>query len=141
MVTGVEPILRAFQVHGGIIFMNDQQQELIDKLFGAHNRRDFLKRAGALGLSGAALTAFLDACGSAATSTTTSVNLSNAIDVKTLAANAKKEGILQAVGITPEWANHAEILRMLALSGGRLLFSRAWLVLTSIHIGTMCQMI
>ncbi len=94
--------------------MNDQQQELIDKLFGAHNRRDFLKRAGALGLSGAALTAFLDACGSAATSTTTSVNLSNAIDVKTLAANAKKEGILQAVGIPPEWANYAEILQSYA---------------------------
>lgn len=99
--------------------MNDQQQELIDKLFGTHNRRDFLKRAGALGLSGTALTAFLDACGTAATTgggTTASVDLSKAIDMKTLVANAKKEGTLQAVGIPPEWANYAEILQNYASS-------------------------
>ena len=44
--------------------MSSQEQELFGKVFSPHNRRDFLKRAGALSLSGTALAAFLDACGS-----------------------------------------------------------------------------
>ena len=48
--------------------MESQEQELFQQLFSPHNRRDFIKRAGALGLSASALTAFLEACGSSTTS-------------------------------------------------------------------------
>jgi putative spermidine/putrescine transport system substrate-binding protein len=76
------------------------------------HRRDFLKHAGALGLSTAALTTFLEACGgSAPTATSASApNLTGPIDIQTLITNAKKEGKLQAVGIPPEWADYADIL-------------------------------
>lgn len=90
--------------------MNSQEQELIGKLFAPHNRRDFIKRAGALGLSASAFAAFLEACGSNTGSSTSNVNLAGPIDMQTLITNAKKEGQLQAVGIPPEWANYAEIL-------------------------------
>jgi putative spermidine/putrescine transport system substrate-binding protein len=81
-------------------------------IFNPQNRREFIKRAGALGFSGAAFAAFLDACGSSATSTgaSTAVNMAGPIDMQTLISNAKKEGGLQAVGIPPEWADYADIL-------------------------------
>ncbi len=44
--------------------MNSQRQELFGNVFAPHDRREFIKRAAALGLSGTALTAFLEACGS-----------------------------------------------------------------------------
>ncbi len=47
--------------------MQSREQELFEKLFSPHSRRDFIKRAGALGLSASALTAFLEACGSSTT--------------------------------------------------------------------------
>jgi hypothetical protein len=50
--------------------MSSQEQELFSKLLSPHNRRDFIKRAGALGLSASALTAFLEACGSSSGSST-----------------------------------------------------------------------
>src|SRR5205085_3587965 len=76
-------------------------------------RRDFIKRAGALGLSATALSAFLEACGSTSTTTTTTgstVNMAGPIDMNTLITNAKKEGKLEAIGIPPEWADYADIL-------------------------------
>ena len=84
--------------------MESQEQELFQKLFSPHNRRDFIKRAGALGLSASALTAFLEACGSStssgtSTSGTATVNMTGPIDMQTLITNAKKEGQLQAIGI------------------------------------------
>ena len=91
--------------------MNSQEQELLSTLFAPHNRRDFLKRAGALGLSATALAAFLDACGSTSTgSTTSNVNMAGPMDMQTLITNAKKEGKLEAIGIPPEWADYADIL-------------------------------
>ncbi|HVB72343.1 MAG TPA: extracellular solute-binding protein [Ktedonobacteraceae bacterium] len=93
--------------------MSNQEHELFDPLFSPHNRRDFLKRAGAVGLSGAALTAFLEACGSTSTgsaSPTASVNMAGPIDMQTLMTQAKKEGQLQAIGIPPEWADYKDIL-------------------------------
>jgi putative spermidine/putrescine transport system substrate-binding protein len=94
--------------------MDSREQELSDKLLSPHNRRDFIKRAGALGLSASALTAFLEACGSS-TSTGSSTsssgpNMAGPIDIQTLTTNAKKEGGLQAIGIPPEWADYADIL-------------------------------
>ncbi len=94
--------------------MDSREQELFDKLRSKHNRRDFIKRAGALGLSASALTAFLEACGSS-TSTGSSTsssrpNMAGPIDIQTLITNAKKEGGLQAIGIPPEWADYADIL-------------------------------
>jgi|SRR6266536_6409915 putative spermidine/putrescine transport system substrate-binding protein len=88
------------------------EQELLNTLFSPHNRRDFIKRASALGFSGAALTAFLEACGSTPTSTgsASSVNMAGPIDIKTLSDNAKKEGKLEAIGIPPEWADYKDIL-------------------------------
>ncbi len=78
------------------------------------NRRSFLKQAGALGLSGAAFAAFLDACGggsgSSATSSAPAANMTGPIDMQTLMTNAKKEGQLQAIGIPPEWADYKDIL-------------------------------
>jgi putative spermidine/putrescine transport system substrate-binding protein len=91
--------------------MHSQDQELFGKLLFPHNRRDFIKRAGALGLSASALTAFLEACGSSTTTTTGSgTNMAGPIDMQTLITNAKKEGQLQAIGIPPEWADYADIL-------------------------------
>ena len=91
--------------------MNSQEQELFGKLLAPHNRRSFLKRAGALGLSATAFSTFLEACGSTSTaSTTPNVNMAGPIDMQTLITNAKKEGKLQAIGIPPEWADYADIL-------------------------------
>src|SRR6202022_4200674 len=91
--------------------MNSRDQELFGNLLAPHNRRDFMKRAAALGLSGTALTAFLEACGSTSTTgTTPNINMAGPIDMQTLITNAKKEGQLQAIGIPPEWADYADIL-------------------------------
>ncbi len=94
--------------------MHNREQELFEKLFSPHNRRDFIKHAGALGLSASALTAFLEACGSSTSTgsgtTSTGPNMAGPIDLQTLMTNAKKEGELQAIGIPPEWADYADIL-------------------------------
>ncbi len=88
--------------------MKNSEQELFNAPFAPHSRRDFLKRAGALGLSASALTAFLEACGSSSSTSggsTSNVNMAGPIDLQTLMTNAKKEGQLQAIGIPPEWAD------------------------------------
>jgi putative spermidine/putrescine transport system substrate-binding protein len=92
--------------------MSSQEQELFGKLFSSHSRRDFLKRASALSLSGTALAAFLEACGGSTggSGSTSTVNMTGPIDLQTLMTNAKKEGQLQAIGIPPEWADYADIL-------------------------------
>jgi putative spermidine/putrescine transport system substrate-binding protein len=91
--------------------MSSQEQELFGNVFSSQSRRSFLKRAGALGLSGTALAAFLEACGSSTGGTSTpTVNMAGPIDLPTLMTNAKKEGKLQAIGIPPEWADYADIL-------------------------------
>jgi putative spermidine/putrescine transport system substrate-binding protein len=93
--------------------MSSQEQELFGDVFAPHNRRNFLKRAGALGLSGTALAAFLDACGSTSggsSTPTTNINMAGPIDLQTLMSHAKTEGQLQAIGIPPEWADYADIL-------------------------------
>ena len=95
--------------------MNSQRQELFGNLFAPHNRREFMKRAAALGLSGSALTAFLEACGSttstgSSSTPTTNVNMAGPIDIQTLTTKAKAEGSLHAIGIPPEWADYADIL-------------------------------
>src|SRR2546429_6759910 len=75
--------------------MSSQEHELFGNLFSPHNRRDFLKRAGAVGLSGTALTAFLEACGnsggSGSSSSTTTPNLAGPIDMQTLMSHARSE--------------------------------------------------
>lgn len=77
----------------------------------AHGRRDFLKRAGALGLSGLSLGAFLEACGSSTGATSTAgIDMAGPIALSTLVSRAKSEGKLQAIGIPPEWADYADIL-------------------------------
>lgn len=91
------------------------QENLSDNLFApshVFNRRRFLKQAGELGLSSVALTSFLEACGSNASTTTTgsNVNMAGPIDMQTLITNAKKEGKLEAIGIPPEWADYKDIL-------------------------------
>jgi len=90
--------------------MNSHELELFGKLFAPHTRRNFIKRAGALGLSATALSAFLEACGSTSTTTSSAPNLAGPIDMQTLMSNAKKEGKLEAIGIPPEWADYADIL-------------------------------
>lgn len=93
--------------------MSSQEQELFGDVFATHNRRNFLKRAGALGLSGTALAAFLDACGSTSggsSTPTTNINMVGPIDLQTLMTHAKQEGQLQAIGIPPEWADYKDIL-------------------------------
>src|SRR5579859_6383700 len=88
--------------HMEVLLMDSREQELFDKLLSPHNRRDFIKRAGALGLSASALTAFLEACGSSSTGSSTSSsrpNMAGPIDIQTLITHAKKEGELQALGI------------------------------------------
>jgi putative spermidine/putrescine transport system substrate-binding protein len=70
-----------------------------------------MKRAGAVGLSGAALSAFLEACGgTTAGGTTSTVNMAGPIDLPTLMSRAKIEGKMQAIGIPPEWADYKDIL-------------------------------
>ncbi len=91
--------------------MNNQEQEFLGKVFAPHNRRAFIKRAAALGLSTSALSAFLEACGgSTSTGSTSTANMAGPIDMQTLITNAKKEGGLQAIGIPPEWADYKDIL-------------------------------
>lgn len=96
--------------------MSSQEQELFRQmLLNPQNRREFIKRAGALGLSASALTAFLEACGSATTSgasssPTATVNMAGPIDLQTLMTQAKAECSLQAIGIPPEWADYKDIL-------------------------------
>jgi putative spermidine/putrescine transport system substrate-binding protein len=91
--------------------MNNQEQEFLGKVFAPHNRREFIKRAAALGLSASALSAFLEACGSStSTGSTSTVTMVGPIDMQTLITNAKKEGDLQAIGIPPEWADYKDIL-------------------------------
>src|SRR5581483_6480311 len=86
--------------------MSSKERELFDSLFSPHTRRDFLKRAGAIGLSGMALSGFLEACGSnSSTASTSNVNMAGPIDMQTLMSHAKTEGKLQAIGIPPEWAD------------------------------------
>jgi putative spermidine/putrescine transport system substrate-binding protein len=88
--------------------MDSQEQKLLESIFDPQDRRELIKRVGALGLSASALTAFLEACGNSSTSST--VDMTGPIDLQTLITNAKKEGGLQAVGIPPEWADYQEIL-------------------------------
>jgi len=90
--------------------MDNQEQKLLGSMFNPQNRRDLIKRAAALGLSVPALTAFLEACGSSTSSTSTTTQDVGPTDLQTLITNAKKEGQLQAVGIPPEWADYADIL-------------------------------
>jgi putative spermidine/putrescine transport system substrate-binding protein len=95
--------------------MNSHEQDLFGALLTPHSRRMFLKRAGALGLSATAFSAFLEACGgggsgSTTTGSGTSVNMAGPIDMQTLMSKAKSEGQLQAIGIPPEWADYADIL-------------------------------
>src|SRR6266849_1087792 len=92
-------------------FMNSQEHGLFDTIFTPHSRRSFLKRAGALGLSGTALTAFLEACGGTTTTGSTPAAIPlGPIDLQTLTTNAKKEGQLQAIGIPLEWADYKDIV-------------------------------
>jgi len=92
--------------------MNSQEYELFSRLLAPHNRREFMKRAGAFGLSATALSAFLEACGSGGStgSSTSTVNMAGPIDMNTLITHAKQEGTLEAIGIPPEWADYADIL-------------------------------
>lgn len=92
--------------------MNSQEQRLFGNLFAPHNRRDFIKRAGALGFSATALSAFLEACGSSGTTSSSnpSINMAGPIDMQTLITHAKQEGKLEAIGIPPEWADYKDIL-------------------------------
>lgn len=91
--------------------MPHHEQELFGTLFSPHHRRTFLKRAGALSLSGTAIAALLDACGtSSGGSATQNINMAGPIDMATLMSHAKQEGQMQAIGIPPEWADYADIL-------------------------------
>jgi putative spermidine/putrescine transport system substrate-binding protein len=102
-----------YQVFGGILNMSKPNSSDILHSLSPANRRQFLKRAAGLGVATTSLSAFLAACGQAASSTTTTgaaPNLAGPIDLQTLMANAKKEGSLQAIGIPPEWADYADIL-------------------------------
>jgi putative spermidine/putrescine transport system substrate-binding protein len=91
--------------------MSNHDQEMFHSIFTPHNRRAFLKRAGALSLSGAAFAAFLESCGnSSGGPAPANVNMAGPIDMQTLISHAKQEGQLQAIGIPPEWADYADIL-------------------------------
>jgi putative spermidine/putrescine transport system substrate-binding protein len=92
--------------------MNSQELELFGKLFAPHNRRDFIKHASALGFSATALSAFLEACGSSGTTSSSnpSIDMAGPIDMQTLITHAKQEGKLEAIGIPPEWADYKDIL-------------------------------
>ncbi len=108
--------------------MDSQEPRLFDNIFAPYSRRSFLKRAGALGLSGAALSAFLEACGGGS-STTTSTTLASIpvgpIDMQTLISKAKQEGLLQAVAIPPEWADYKDILNGYTMHYGIPISSQA----------------
>src|SRR5260370_8642864 len=92
-------------------FMNSQEHELFDTIFTPHSRRSFLKRASALGLSGTALTAFLEACGGTTTTGSTPAAIPfGPIDMQTLTSNAKKKGQLHAIGIPPKSAAYTDTL-------------------------------
>jgi putative spermidine/putrescine transport system substrate-binding protein len=78
--------------------------------FAPSSRRRFLQQAGALGISSMALASFLEACGNTSTTTGNAINTAGPIDMKTLVTNAKKEGKLQAIGISPEWANYKQTI-------------------------------
>lgn len=92
--------------------MHSRKENIFHNVFAPHNRRDFLKRTGAFGLSAGALAAFLEACGNSSTASNipSNVNMAGPIDINTLMAKAKEEGKLQAIGIPPEWADYADIL-------------------------------
>ncbi|MDQ6661358.1 MAG: ABC transporter substrate-binding protein, partial [Chloroflexota bacterium] len=90
--------------------MSSPEQNVFGEFLAPHNRRDFIKRAGAVGLSATAFSAFLEACGGSTASAPNGVNMAGPIDMKTLVDNAKKEGTIQAIGIPPEWADYADIL-------------------------------
>ncbi len=91
--------------------MSHQEENSIHNLFAPHNRRDFIKRAAALGVSAGAFSAFLEACGSnTSTTSTTNINMAGPIALSTLISKAKAEGQLQAIGIPPEWADYEDIL-------------------------------
>jgi putative spermidine/putrescine transport system substrate-binding protein len=92
--------------------MGQQEKNILQSLLAPHNRRDFIKRAGALGISAGALSAFLEACGSSTTTTasTSNIDMTGPIAVSTLLSKAKTEGKLQAIGIPPEWADYADML-------------------------------
>lgn len=91
--------------------MSHLEENIFRTLLAPHNRRDFIKRAGALGISAGAFSAFLEACGSSGSaSTTAGINMAGPIDMTTLISKTKSEGKLQAIGIPPEWADYADIL-------------------------------
>ncbi|MFL5625916.1 MAG: ABC transporter substrate-binding protein [Ktedonobacteraceae bacterium] len=91
--------------------MSNEDMQLFNNLFAPHNRRDFIKRVGALGLSASAFSAFLEACGSQSSpSSNPSINMAGPIDMQTLITHAKQEGKLEAIGIPPEWADYKDIL-------------------------------
>ena len=91
--------------------MSHREVDPSSTLFVPRTRRNFLKQTGALALSGGALAAFLESCGSASTtSSTAGINMAGPIDMNTLVSKAKTEGQLQAIGIPPEWADYADIL-------------------------------
>src|SRR5258707_3717391 len=101
-----EHVLLAILSHSGKgrdFLMHSPKQDLFGSFLSPHNRREFLKRAGAVSLSGTALAAFLEACGSSSggTSTTPGINMAGPIDLQTLTTHAKQEGQLQAIGIPP----------------------------------------
>ncbi|HEX9036702.1 MAG TPA: extracellular solute-binding protein [Ktedonobacterales bacterium] len=87
--------------------MTTRDKDGIMGLNAPSSRRQFLMRAGALGLSATALPALLEACGATAAP---AVNLGGPIAMQTLIQKAKTEGSLQAIGIPPEWADYADIL-------------------------------
>jgi putative spermidine/putrescine transport system substrate-binding protein len=90
--------------------MHSDELEVFRRLMAPHNRREFIRRAGALGLSATALSAFLEACGSSPTTTSSTAIPLGPIDMNTLITKAKQEGDLQAIGIPPEWADYKDIL-------------------------------
>jgi len=91
--------------------MQHHTEHRMSGLLAPHNRRDFLKRAGALGMSAGALSAFLEACGTSTTASgTAGINMAGPIDMSTLISKAKAEGKMQAIGIPPEWADYSEML-------------------------------
>ncbi|HZR42643.1 MAG TPA: extracellular solute-binding protein [Ktedonobacteraceae bacterium] len=90
-------------------------REVSGNLFASsapQSRRRFLKQAAGFGVSTAALSVFLEACGGSTTTTTSTstVNMAGPIDLQTLTTNAKKEGQLQAIGIPPDWTDYKDIL-------------------------------
>lgn len=86
-------------------------QEFLSRFSAFMGRRDFLKNAGALGITAASFSAFLAACGSnSSASSTSAADMIGPIAMSTLISNAKKEGKLEAIGIPPEWADYKDTL-------------------------------